>query len=146
MKRTHAIIIALVIIGVIAFFFIAKPYCADPEEPAVQIQQQAYEVSPFQVENYQDNIAYFPSGLELGPVNGIEDAVEKAKAVWSEKYADSFWVQECVSTSEWPVLIFFDYKNCCWFLCGKLPPRTLGGTPCIIFDSEGNVLALWHGQ
>lgn len=98
----------------------------------------------FNIAEYNNYIAEFPSDKILGTVDRAETAKEKAENVWTEIYGDSIKKQK-------PYKVFFDEANDVWLITGSMPRRlfgdVVGGVANIIIQkSDGKVLAVWHDK
>ena len=102
-------------------------------------------VGTFDVNDYRESIALFPSAESVGKVADARDAKQKAEQVWLKHYPDV--------KGERPYKVSCDVKNDAWLVTGSFgwlnelsfnSHNILGGTACIIMTSDGEVLAVWH--
>lgn len=101
----------------------------------------------FRLEDYTKFINWSDEEINVGKINGADDAVSKAVKIFIETYG-----KDSTNKNE-PYHAHYDAENDAWLVIGTLeskkknPNATVkGGTPTIIFDSEGNVLTLFHGK
>ena len=91
--------------------------------------QKNVEVGKFKIDDYSYYIENFAKDINVGKVEDADDAISKA---------------------EKPYQAFFDEENKCWYVKGTLEQPLFGnkkgGVAEVIFDVDGNVLALWHGK
>lgn len=104
----------------------------------------ASKVESFNVAEYGECIAAFPSKKILGPVDRAETAREKAEVSWVEIYGES--VKE-----EKPYQVFYDAVNETWLVSGTLQQNqfhsVVGGVANILIqEADGKVLAVWHDK
>ncbi len=82
----------------------------------------------------------FPSDKKLGPIATAEEARDSAVKEWVELFGDKVYGKE-------PYQVFFDADAGVWLVTGSLPKGYVGGVPYIIIrQSDGKILAVWHGQ
>ncbi|MBQ8267699.1 MAG: hypothetical protein IJZ21_04870 [Clostridia bacterium] len=71
-----------------------------------------------------------------------ETALQKADELFIETFGEE------TMEDEKPYQAFYDKENDCWYVKGTFHQNLFGtkkgGVAKVIFDSEGNVLALWH--
>lgn len=95
-------------------------------------------VGHFDLGNYTDIIAEFPSDKVLGPTVSAKEAKEKAEAVWIEIYGEEV-------KKEKPYRVSYDENTMTWLVQGYLPSYMIGGTAHILIqETDGKVLAVWH--
>ena len=108
------------------------------EEEFNDILRSYLDEESFDISEYDDIIARFPSDKILGPVDSQEDAKEQALTVWTEIYGEEV-------DNERPIVVLFDEESETWLVHGTLPKNTIGGVPYILIQkSDGKVLAVWH--
>ena len=101
-------------------------------------------VGEFDVAKYQWEIENFPSEKNVGQVNNVNTAIEKAKELWIEKYSTvNGQPYDPIKGRE--IEVFFDNNNDCWLIKTTLPPNTKGSVPCAIIRKNGMVIAVWMG-
>lgn len=97
----------------------------------------------FDVKDYSLFIENFQDCISIGEIENSKMAKDKGLLFLKEKFGEKVGAYE-------PYNVYFDKKNNCWLLRGTLDRQISnsikGGTPCVIFDNNGNVLALWHGK
>ncbi len=101
----------------------------------------------FKLEDYKRFIDRSDEEINVGKIKDADDAVSKAIKIFIETYGE-----ESTNKNE-PYHAHYDAENDAWLVIGTLelkkknPNATVkGGTPTIIFDSEGNVLTLFRGK
>lgn len=125
MKKTMIVIMAIILfIGVSVLFFQTG-------------KKDVVHVGSFDLADYQWAIDSFSSSEKIGRIIDVDDVVTKSTELWRQLYGE---------LSGEPIEVFFDENNDCWLLRGTLPKGWLGGTPHIIVQSSGAVLAVWHEQ
>ena len=95
----------------------------------------------------QGYIISSPWTENIGPIANGEEAVKKAKEIWIREFyvpwgQGNTWEE----ANGRPIDVYYDKSSDCWYLTGTLPKGYLGGTPNLIVQSDGEVLALWHDQ
>lgn len=107
-------------------------------------RDEPVEGEPFALADYQGILAMeeFSSDRRVGRIEDMQDAAEKAEAVWLEVYGES-------AEDEKPYVVSRDGESGVWFVTGSLPRdfwgRTvMGGTACTLIRDDGTVLAVWH--
>ncbi len=101
----------------------------------------------FRLEDYKTFIDWSDEEINVGKIKDADDAVSKAVKIFIETYGEQR------TNKKEPYHAHYDAENDAWLVKGTLEAKkknpnatAKGGTPTIIFDSEGNVLALWHGK
>lgn len=106
----------------------------------------------FDIADYQNEIGFFASDKNVGPITDEETAIEKAKALWREEFGSVIGeTHDTISDKKLEAL--FDSENDCW-LIKALPPEpkeesggyikiTLGGGLYAIIKNDGAVVAVW---
>lgn len=84
-----------------------------------------------------------PTAVNVGAIENTDDAIIKAKKTLNDIYDDV--------ESHNPYRVFYDKENGYWFVEGSLSnaystKSMKGGVPSIIFNSNGDIAALWHGK
>ena len=95
----------------------------------------------FDLEEYQEEIAMFPSDKHVGPVEDASTAIEKAKELWTEIYGKK------QAQEQKPYRVSYDKKAGVWLVEGRFHLRNLGqkgGVAHLLITDEGDVLAVWH--
>ena len=104
--------------------------------------QKNAEVGKFSIDDYSYYIENFATDINVGKIENAETAIKKAEELWLETYGEE------TLKDEKPYRAFFDEENKCWYIKGTFEQPLFGsktgGVAKVIFDSEGNVLALWH--
>lgn len=106
----------------------------------------------FDMADYQNEIGFFASDKNVGPITDEETAIEKAKVLWREEFG-SVNGEPYDPIKDKKIEAFFDSKNDCW-LIKTLPPEpeeesggyikiTLGGGLYAIIQNDGAVVAVW---
>lgn len=97
----------------------------------------------FDVKDYSLFIENFQDCINIGEIENSKTAKNKGVLFLKEKFGEKVCAYE-------PYNAYFDKKNNCWLVRGTLDKKTSnsikGGTPCVIFDDNGNILAIWHGK
>lgn len=101
-------------------------------------------IREFDVAKYQWEIENFPYNKNVGQVNDVNTAIEKAKELWIEKYSivngqayDPIKERKCEA--------YFDNYNNCWLVKTSLRPNTKESIPHAIIRKDGTVIAVWMG-
>ncbi len=100
-------------------------------------------VKDFNIEEYHWEIENFPSEKNVGQVNDVNMAIEKAKKLWIEELGTVNGRSYDPTRGRKETDVFFDDSNDCWLIKGTLPPNTKGSVPCAIIQKNGEVLAVW---
>ena len=97
----------------------------------------------FSINDYDYFIENFEGNVCVGEIKNADIAIEKAETIFLEKYVRTVDKYR-------PYEAYYDKKNNCWLVKGTLKKKLFtnvkGGTPAVIFDAAGNILALWHGK
>ena len=127
MKKIHVILIVIVLVcigGLLSLLFLLH----GPEE------FNTVKVKTFCLTEYQWEIQTFSTDQNVGEVNEKNVAIEKAKALWLEKYN--------VDIPEKKVKVAYDPKEECWHVYSTLSPNALGGVLHAIIQKSGD-LVVW---
>ena len=104
--------------------------------------QKNAEVGKFSIDDYSYHIEKFTKDINVEKIKDADDAITKADKLFIETYGKKD------TEDEKPYQAFFDEVNKCWYIKGTFEQPLFGskkgGVAKVIFDSEGNVLALWH--
>ena len=77
--------------------------------------------------------------INVGQIEGPDFAIEKASEIFAKEFGD-------ITKTYEPYEARYDEKYDRWIVVRSLEPRQKAITPCVIFDAEGNVLALWMAK
>lgn len=106
--------------------------------------QKNVEVGKFNIDDYSYYIENFAKDINVGKIEDADNAISKADKLFIETYGEENMEDEK------PYQAFFDEENKCWYVKGTLEQPLFGnkkgGVAEVIFDVDGNVLALWHGK
>ena len=104
--------------------------------------QEKFKVGEFNLEDYSYHTEEFTKDINVEKIKDADDAILKADKLFIETYGEKDMEDEK------PYQAFFDEANKCWYIKGTFEQPLFGskkgGVAKVIFDSEGNVLALWH--
>lgn len=101
-------------------------------------------VREFDVEKYQREIENFSSQKNVGQVDDVNTAIEKAKELWIETYS-TVNGQPYNPIKGRKIEVFFDNNNACWLIKTSLLPNTKESVPHAIIRKNGMVIAVWMG-
>ena len=74
--------------------------------------------------------------INVGQIEGPDFAIEKAREIFTKEFGD-------ITKTYEPFEARYDEKYDRWIVVRSLEKGHKASTPCVIFDAEGNVLALW---
>ena len=77
--------------------------------------------------------------INVGPIEGPDFAIEKASEIFEKEFGD-------ITKTYEPYEARYDEKHDRWLVMRLLEKGHKAITPCVIFDAEGNVLALWMAK
>lgn len=96
----------------------------------------------FRLEDYKSFTNSFRSEINVGKIENSNDALSKADKLFVETFGEE------TMEDERPYQAFYDEESDCWLVKGTFYQNSAGtrkgGVAKVIFDTEGNVLALWH--
>lgn len=96
----------------------------------------------FKLQNFEHFTNTFAKEINVGKIENADDAIAKADKLFVETYGEE------IMEDEKPYQAFFDEENNCWYVKGTFYQNSAGtrkgGVAKVIFDADGNVLALWH--
>ena len=133
MKRKHIILCILVfVIGGLLYLI-----------PTLQeIHANAQRKEDFSLTGFLQRYDWIDIGLEnknVGEVNSKKDAIEKAKALWQEKYPEY-----CDSrVNKKSIKVGYDDDEECWHIYAIQPRGMVGGMLHAFIEKDGDVLAVW---
>ena len=127
MKRKHVILIIFILICIGGLLSVTFLFHRLEESNIPQIET-------FCLTEYQWEIQTFSTDQNVGEVNEKNVAIEKAKALWLEKYN--------VDIPEKKVKVAYDPKEECWHVYSTLSPNALGGVLHAIIQKSGD-LVVW---
>lgn len=131
MKKRTILILSIVVVLCCAMVTVCITCCSKQKNQNFSINDYDY-----YIENFEGNIC-------VGKIENADIAVEKAETIFLEKYARTVDKYR-------PYKAYYDENSNCWLVKGTIKKKPFtnvkGGTPCVIFDDAGNVLALWHGK
>jgi len=93
----------------------------------------AISAETFSIEKYQWEIKTFSVNKNIGEINNENDAIEKAKSIWNEKYNVD------INTVE----LSYDYEEECWHINSMWEQDMVGGMYHVIVRKNGDVIAVW---
>ena len=93
--------------------------------------------------DYQWEIKTFPSDKNVGQVDDVNTAIEKAKELWVDEFSIIIG-QPYNPINGRKIEVSYDSEEECWHINGTLPPNTLGGVTHAIIQKDGKVIAVWH--
>ena len=97
----------------------------------------------FDLEEYQEEIAMFPSDKHVGPVEDASTAIEKAKELWTEKFGPVYG-QPYDPLKGRKIEVSFDEEEDCWLITTRYKRRNVkGACPSAIIRTDGTVLVVW---
>ncbi|MBR6502105.1 MAG: hypothetical protein IKT42_01560 [Clostridia bacterium] len=99
----------------------------------------------YKLEDFEYYTNKFKKEINVGEIKDSDDAIAKADKLFVETYGEENMERKK------PYQAFFDEENESWYVRGTLQQplfggRRVGGVPHVIFDFDGNVLALWHDK
>ena len=97
------------------------------------------EILEFNLRDYQWEIENFPSEENVGKVDNLNTAIEKAKYLWSKALNSKVDLSKSTKKTK----VYYDTLNECWLVTGTLPKRIDGSVPCALIEKDGRVLAVW---
>ena len=96
----------------------------------------------YKLEDFEYYTNKFKKEINVGEIKDSDDAIAKADKLFVETYG-----QENME-DEKPYQSFFDEESESWYVKGTFHQNSAGtkkgGVAKVIFDTDGNVLALWH--
>lgn len=125
MKKKLMLFVSLFLVvigGLITMFFLFQK----PTEPNIGI---------FNLTAYEWEIQNFSTTYNVGKVDDIGVATEKAMSLWLENYNLNI-------TSE-NLQVEYDPQEECWHIYSIASPNTLGGVSHAIIRQNGDVVAVW---
>lgn len=104
---------------------------------------QRDKVDTFDIAIYQDRITQFSSDRTVGEIHNSKNAKKEAEAIFMEVFG-------IAETDYKPYYVKYDPQSDVWLVFGSLPslaPGTIifGSSPCVLMQSNGDVLAIWLG-
>ncbi len=126
MKQKHMLFIAFSLLIIV--IFLAGCRKAEPN----------LEIENFILDEYKQEIATFPpqKSYDSFNISTGEDALAAAETVIADVYDN-------VEEKE-PYSVYYDESTKAWMVKGSLPKGMNGGVPYVIFNQDGEVLAVWH--
>ena len=96
----------------------------------------------FKLDDYKSFTNSFRREINVGKIEDSNDVISKADRLFIETFGEE------TMENERPYQAFYDEISDCWYVKGTFYQNSAGtrkgGVANVIFDSEGNVLALWH--
>ena len=96
----------------------------------------------FRLDDYKSFTNSFRREINVGKIEDSNDVISKADRLFIETFGEE------TMEDERPYQAFYDEISDCWYVKGTFYQNSAGskkgGVANVIFDSEGNVLALWH--
>ncbi len=106
-------------------------------------------VGTFSVSDYKEEIDWYlksveywdvhPDTYETSPIKNGRDAKWTAVKLWFNIYGWEIF-------TEMPYNVFYDEASDTWHVNGSLPKGWQGGTAFLIITSEGEIVAIGHGE
>ena len=95
----------------------------------------------FKMDDYKETIANenfkYNGHIKRRSINDDKEAKIYAEKIWLDIFGNSI-------KEERPYVVYKDKDNAAWLVHGTIRKNTLGGTAWIIFNNNGDILAVWH--
>ena len=99
-------------------------------------------VGEFKLSDFQNDINRHSLDKMVEKINNAEEAKVQAEKLWIENFGR--FVKR-----EKPYNVSYDSANKVWLVYGSLPGKLgeyFGGVAYILIQTDGKVLAIWHGK
>ena len=137
MKHFTKIVLVLILLLLPCAIFLSS-CLLQPKEPEIEFSN--FKLSECYTE-YEFEIGVFPleEEINVGEVNDIETAVERAKELWDRRFPEGNY-----NAKGWEkIQVFYDESENCWLVSTELPSYIDGVVPCALFRSNGEVLEVF---
>lgn len=91
----------------------------------IRCKDNTHDIIPFDIKDFQNEIDEFPSSDNIGPVNSVDDLLDKAERIPIRVYGEEI-------KNEKPFEVSHDGKHEIWMICGTLTPGYEGGAVNIL--------------
>lgn len=106
---------------------------------AMTNRMNRHHIGCFLLEDCSYYLRNFKVDIVTSPVETYEDACSAAEEVWREIFS-----RDKKKIMKYTVL--FDSENQVWWVIGSKSINTFGGSPNLLVQTDGKVLAVWHDK